>query len=108
VKKVDANAGTAEALKNYQQFLNRNTGYAKSLQSLFAQFDLNHDQKIDIAAELPALVQTGVIAKPHANVIASWDLNGDKAIDSQEFTMGPLYVSLLQYHPDNRQNTIVW
>ena len=88
VKKVEAHAGTFEALKRYQEFLQRNSGYSKQLQSLFEQFDLNHDRKIDIAMELPVLVQTGVIVKPHANVIASWDLNHDKAIDQQEFMMG--------------------
>jgi ribosomal protein S19E (S16A) len=102
VKKVEANVGTFEALKRYQDFLSRNVGYGKKLQSLFDQFDLNHDKKIDLATELPALIQTGVIVKPHANVIASWDLNADKAIDQQEFIMGPLYVSLLQYHPEKQ------
>jgi hypothetical protein len=63
---------------------------------------VNHDKKIDLHTELPALVQTGVIVKPHANVIASWDLNADKAVDQQEFMMGPLYVQLLQYHPDKQ------
>jgi len=89
-------------LSNYNEFLGRNARFSQSLSDLFRGFDLNGDGAIDIRTELPKLVADDTISQQHANIIASWDLDGDHLIRQNEFLMGPLYVSMLAYAPERQ------
>jgi len=94
-----AKVGTMATLSAYEQFRARNTRFDTQLQSMFREFDRDRDDAINIEHELPLLVEEAIITQPQANIISSWDLNGDGKISESEFTNGPLYVSLLEFNP---------
>jgi hypothetical protein len=95
--------GTMEALRNYNEYLARNTRYSDSLSKLFAQLTADHPSGgLELATALPQLIAAGTVSKQNAATMRSWDLNGDGVVDKQEFVMGPLCVNLLQYNPTKR------
>jgi len=67
------------------------------MQGMFREFDRDRDDAIDVQHELPMLVEEEIITQPQANIISSWDINGDGKVTEAEFMNGPHFVSLLEF-----------
>jgi len=86
---------------NFITFLQRNPRFCRTLSDLFVRFDRNGDGKLD-DNELADVELSGDLLPAQANVIRSWDVDNSGDISPHEFTMGPLFISILETNPEKK------